>query len=110
MPGAAKAGSAVSVCRIPVADIEDIVVKFLKEHLATKRDGSTTSAVRLEAVRPLLSEHHLRSDSKDVVKLTAGLIGTLMMRRNPLQQCRRGWSPSIRSRPNLRPEPPWSGN
>src|ERR1700755_930335 len=29
------------------------------------------------AVRPLLSEQHLQSDSKDVVKLTAGLIGTL---------------------------------
>ena len=29
------------------------------------------------AIRPLLSEHHLHSDSKDVVKLTAGLIGTL---------------------------------
>ena len=29
------------------------------------------------AVRPLLSEHHLHSDSKDVVKLTVGLIGTL---------------------------------
>jgi type II secretory pathway pseudopilin PulG len=29
------------------------------------------------AVRPLLSEHHLHSDSKDVVKLTTGLIGTL---------------------------------
>ena len=29
------------------------------------------------AVRPLLSEHHLHADSKDVVRLTAGLIGTL---------------------------------
>jgi hypothetical protein len=29
------------------------------------------------AVRPWLSENHLNSDSKDVVKLTAGLIGTL---------------------------------
>src|SRR6202051_4388183 len=29
------------------------------------------------AVRPLLSDHHLHSDSRDVVKLTAGLIGTL---------------------------------
>jgi hypothetical protein len=29
------------------------------------------------AVRPLLSEHHLHSDSRDVVKLTTGLIGTL---------------------------------
>lgn len=29
------------------------------------------------AVRPLLLEHHLHPDSKDVVKLTTGLIGTL---------------------------------
>ena len=29
------------------------------------------------AVRPMLSEHHLHSDSKDVVKLTTGLVGTL---------------------------------
>jgi hypothetical protein len=29
------------------------------------------------AVRPMLAEHHLHSDSRDVVKLTAGLIGTL---------------------------------
>ena len=29
------------------------------------------------AVRPLLSAHHLHSDSKDVVRLTAGLVGTL---------------------------------
>ena len=46
--GEAKTASAGSVSRIPAADIEDIVVKFLKEHLATKRDGPTTSAVRLE--------------------------------------------------------------
>jgi uncharacterized membrane protein YjjP (DUF1212 family) len=29
------------------------------------------------AVRPLLSEQHLHPDSKDVVKMTTGLIGTL---------------------------------
>ena len=29
------------------------------------------------AFRPLLSEHHLHSDSRDVVKLTASLVGTL---------------------------------
>src|SRR5271168_1869131 len=28
-------------------------------------------------VRPLLSEQHLNSDSRDVVKMTTGLIGTL---------------------------------
>src|SRR6266404_4422875 len=46
--GEAKTASAGSVSRIPAADIEDIVVKSLKEHLAAKRDESTTSAVRLE--------------------------------------------------------------
>jgi site-specific DNA recombinase len=46
--GEAKTASAGSVSRIPAADIEDIVVKFLKEHLVAKQDGSTTSAVRLE--------------------------------------------------------------
>jgi DNA invertase Pin-like site-specific DNA recombinase len=46
--GEAKTASAGAVSRIPAADIEDIVVKFLKEHLAAKRDESTTSAVRLE--------------------------------------------------------------
>ena len=29
-------------------------------------------------VRPLLSDHHLHADSKDVVRLTAGLIGWLL--------------------------------
>lgn len=38
--GEAKTASAGSVSRIPAADIEDIVVKFLKEHLAAKRDES----------------------------------------------------------------------
>src|SRR4030088_3011623 len=46
--GEAKTASAGSVSRIPAADIEAVVVKFVKEHLAAKRDESTTSAVRLE--------------------------------------------------------------
>src|ERR1700681_1938739 len=45
--GEAKTASAGSVSRIPAADIEDIVVKFLKEHLAAKRDESTASAESL---------------------------------------------------------------
>src|SRR5260370_27501771 len=46
--GEAKTASAGSVSRIPAADIEDIVVKFVKEHLAAKQDKSTTSVVHLE--------------------------------------------------------------
>src|SRR5947207_2454005 len=46
--GEAKTASAGSVSRIPAPDIEDIVVKFLKEHLAAKQDKSTTSAARID--------------------------------------------------------------
>ena len=45
--GEAKTASAGSVSRVPAADIEDAVVKFLKEHRATKQDKLTTSAVGL---------------------------------------------------------------
>jgi len=45
--GEAKTASAGSISRVPAPDIEDIVVKFLKEHLAARKDGATTSVVRL---------------------------------------------------------------
>src|SRR6202022_1055161 len=43
--GEAKTAPTVSVSRVPAADIEETIVKFLKEHLAAKQDRSTTSAV-----------------------------------------------------------------
>ena len=49
--GEAKTASAGSVSRVPAADIEDTVVKSLKEHLAAQQDGSTSSAVRIEGSR-----------------------------------------------------------
>src|SRR5258706_10277431 len=45
--GEAKTASAGSVSRIPAADIEDVVVKFLKEYLTAKQEKSTISAVHL---------------------------------------------------------------
>ena len=45
--GEAKTASAGSVPRVPAADIEDTVVKCLKEHLTARQDTSTSSAVRL---------------------------------------------------------------
>src|SRR4030088_1492333 len=45
--GEAKTASAGSISRVPAADIEDIIVKALKTHLATKQDGSTSSAKQL---------------------------------------------------------------
>jgi site-specific DNA recombinase len=45
--GEAKTASAGSDSRVPAPDIEDAVVKFLKEHLAAERDGATASLVPL---------------------------------------------------------------
>src|ERR1700687_3383173 len=59
--GEAKTASAGSVSRIPAADIEDIVVKFLKEHLAAKQDGATSCAVRL-------------GDRETLAQLVAGIV------------------------------------
>jgi site-specific DNA recombinase len=44
--GEAKTASAGTVSRVPAAEIEETIVKFLKEHLAAKQDGPTTSAGR----------------------------------------------------------------
>src|SRR5438874_3600209 len=45
--GEAKTALGGSVSRVPAADIEDVVVKCMKEYLAAKQDKSTTSAVCL---------------------------------------------------------------
>src|SRR5258708_22479927 len=45
--GEAKTASAGSISRVPAADIEDTIVKSLKEHLAAKQDGATTSVAPL---------------------------------------------------------------
>src|ERR1700730_4241180 len=59
--GEAKTASAGSVSRVPAADIEDTIVKCLKQHLAARQDESTTSAVRLE-------------DRGDLAQLVAGIV------------------------------------
>src|SRR5438105_8663700 len=46
--GEAKTASAGSISRVPAADIEDIVIKSMKEHRAARHDKSTTNAVHLE--------------------------------------------------------------
>jgi hypothetical protein len=59
--GEAKTASAGSISRVPAADIEDAVVKFLKEHLVAEQDGATSSAVRLGA-------------RSDLAELVAGIV------------------------------------
>jgi DNA invertase Pin-like site-specific DNA recombinase len=59
--GEAKTASVGSVSRVPAADIEEIIVKFLNERLAAKRDKSTAGAVRL-------------GDHDDLAQLVAGVV------------------------------------
>jgi site-specific DNA recombinase len=59
--GEAKTASAGSISRVPVTNIEDVVIKSLKEHLAAKQDGSASSAVRL-------------NDRGDLAQLVAGVV------------------------------------
>jgi site-specific DNA recombinase len=59
--GEAKTASAGSVFRVPAADIEETVVKSLKQHLAAKQDGSTSSVVRL-------------GDRDNLAQLIAGIV------------------------------------
>jgi site-specific DNA recombinase len=59
--GEAKTASAGSVSRVPAADIEETIVKFLREHLAAKQDRSTTRAV-------------LSGDREALAQLIAGIV------------------------------------
>src|SRR3981189_396940 len=59
--GEAKTASAGSISRVPAADIEDIVLKSLKEHLAARQDKAKANAVRLE-------------DSGDLAQLVDGVV------------------------------------
>jgi site-specific DNA recombinase len=59
--GEAKTASAGSVFRVPAADIEDSVVKFLKEHLAANQTKATTSAESL-------------GNRGDLAQLVAGIV------------------------------------
>jgi site-specific DNA recombinase len=59
--GEARTASAGSVSRVPAAEIEEAVVKSLKQHLATKQDNSTTNSMRLD-------------DSGVLTELIAGIV------------------------------------
>jgi len=59
--GEAKTASAGSAFRIPAADIEDVIVKSLKEHLAANQGKSATATLPL-------------GDRGDLAELVAGIV------------------------------------
>jgi hypothetical protein len=46
--GEAKTAAAGSISRVPAPEIEETVVKFLKQHLAAEQDHATTNSMRLD--------------------------------------------------------------
>jgi site-specific DNA recombinase len=68
--GEAKTASAGSVSRVPAGDIEDVIVKSLKEHLATNQGKSAAATLSL-------------GDRGDLAELVAGIVvhrGRLIIR------------------------------
>jgi len=114
--GEAKTASAGSISRVPAADIEDIVRKSIKEHLAARQDSSITNAVRLEDrdLTHLITEIVVRVD-RLVVRLKSGHADetsdapenqslTIPWQKPPSRKSRQILLPHNVSRSEVRPE------
>jgi site-specific DNA recombinase len=115
--GEAKTASAGSVSRVPAADIEDTIVKSLETHLAVKRNGSTSNAVKLadrEALAQLVAEIVVHRD-KLVVRFKSDHTVeasdrsddpslTIAWHKPPSKRSRRILLPHNASRTEIRPE------
>jgi DNA invertase Pin-like site-specific DNA recombinase len=114
--GEAKTASAGSVSRVPATDVEDVVVKFLKEHLAANQDKSTTGAVRpgdREALARLVAGIVVHKD-KLIIRLKSHADEasdspgdqslTISWQKPPSKKSRRILLPHNASRSDVRPE------
>ena len=115
--GEARTASAGSVSRVPAADIEDIVVKSLQTHLATKLDGSKCTEVQLrdrEALAQLVAGIVVHAD-KLVVQFKSDHTDdepdrsddpslTIAWQKPPSKKSRRILLPNNASRSDARPE------
>ncbi len=115
--GEAKTASAGSVSRVPAADIEDTVVKFLKECLAAKQGKSTTGTLPLGdrgAVADLLAGVVVHRDSL-VVRLKSDNADkasdsqddqslSIPWQKPPSKRFRQILLPHNRSRSDIRPQ------
>jgi DNA invertase Pin-like site-specific DNA recombinase len=114
--GEAKTASAGSISRVPAADIEDIVRKSIKEHLAARQDSSITNAVRLEDrdLTQVITEIVVRED-RLVIRLKPGHADempdapenqslTIPWQKPPSRKSRQILLPHNVSRSEVRPE------
>ena len=115
--GEAKTASAGSVSRVPAAEIEDVIIKFLEAHLAAQQDGSTYSAMQLrdrETFAQLVAEIVVHTD-RLVVRLKSDQADeesdrsddqslTIPWQKPPSKRARRILLPHGVSRNDARPE------
>jgi site-specific DNA recombinase len=115
--GEARTASAGSVSRIPAADVEDTVVKSLKEYLAASRGKATTSADNLadrETIAELVTGivvHRdrliisLKSDSADDASDSSDVRSlSIPWQKPPSRRSRQILLPHNASRSDARPE------
>src|ERR1700737_1432868 len=114
--GQAKTASAGSVCRVPAADIEEAVVKFLKDHLAAEHGKSPTVALSLgdrgdlaQMVSGIVVHRdklivRLNSDEADEASASHNQSNTIPWQKPPSKRSRQILLPHNASRSEVRPE------
>jgi site-specific DNA recombinase len=115
--GEAKTASAGSISRVPAAEVEDAVVKSLKDHLAEQHNGQTASAASLNdrtSLEHLVAEiavHkdrliiRLKSDTEDEASGHPNDRSlTIPWQKPPSKRRRQILLPSTKSRSEVRPQ------
>jgi site-specific DNA recombinase len=115
--GEAKTASAGSVSRVPAADIEEVVVKSLKDHFAIQQAKSTTNPARIDdrgALAQLVARITVHKD-KLIVRLKSddaadasnsadGPLLTITWQKPPSRRSRQILLPHNASRSQVRPQ------
>ena len=115
--GEAKSVSIGSISRVPAADVEEAVVKSLKDHLAEQQDGRTTSGVSIDdhaAIEQLVTSIIVHKD-KLVVRLKSEADDeradmsddrslTIPWQKPPSKRRRQILLPANKSRDDVRPQ------
>jgi site-specific DNA recombinase len=115
--GEAKTASAGSISRVPATEVENAVVKSLKDHLAEQQNGATVNATRVDdrgiveqlvaaiTVRKDRLVVRLKSDTEDRVSDNSDARSlTIPWQKPPSKRRRQILLPSNKSRSEVRPQ------
>jgi site-specific DNA recombinase len=115
--GDARTASAGSISRVPAAQVEEAVIKSLKNHLAEEQHGSATKSARIDdreviaQLVAMITVHHdklvvrLKSDKPDEASDGADDRSlTILWQKPPSKRRRQILLPSDKSRDEVRPQ------